>query len=112
MATDPIAVLEAAYSLEGAENAWLERVLTAAHPLLDRGFGTAGFFFTLDRRGDLRVTLPVTRHLLVPAEAIRRVNHAAPRETIARLYLTAPPCATAATLVGQSMRREAGAKRI
>lgn len=41
---DPLAILEAAYSVEQAEDTWLEGVLERAGPNLDRGLGIIGYF--------------------------------------------------------------------
>jgi hypothetical protein len=40
-AADEIAIVEAAYQLEGTETEWLERVVRVAAPCLDRGLGVA-----------------------------------------------------------------------
>jgi DNA-binding CsgD family transcriptional regulator len=43
--SDAIAIVEAAYNLEGDNRAWLTRVLEQAAPRLDRGFGTNASVF-------------------------------------------------------------------
>lgn len=43
MATDPIAVVEAAYDLSGHERTWVEGIVRAMQPLLDRGMGAFGY---------------------------------------------------------------------
>ncbi len=42
---DLISVIEAAYRVEQREGRWLEGVLEAASPLLDRGMGCSAFFY-------------------------------------------------------------------
>jgi len=43
--SDAIAIVEAAYNLEGDDRAWLTRVLEQAAPRLDRGFGVNASIF-------------------------------------------------------------------
>jgi hypothetical protein len=47
--TDPIAVVEAAYSREGSDYDWLRSVAELLHPEMDRGDGVVGYFYDTDR---------------------------------------------------------------
>ncbi len=44
---DPIAVIEAAYSLEQDSQSWLDRLVAAAHSSLDQGLGTFAYQYDL-----------------------------------------------------------------
>lgn len=64
-----IDVVEAAYSMEGDEHAWLARLATAALPALDRGLGVFAYI------GEARTLRPVSfASARVPA-AIERLIH-------------------------------------
>ncbi len=45
--TDPIAVVEAAYSLDQDPQSWLERIVELAHPSLDHGLGVFAYEYDL-----------------------------------------------------------------
>jgi DNA-binding CsgD family transcriptional regulator len=81
--SDAIAIVEAAYDLEGDQPAWLERLLDRVAPLLDRGLGMAAALFdarsvTIDEstvavRGiDPRVLSALLRLGRVRHETVRR----------------------------------------
>lgn len=51
-----VAVIEAAYDLSGADHDWLAAVVRALEPVLGRGLGVLGMFYSLDPSGtSLRV---------------------------------------------------------
>jgi DNA-binding CsgD family transcriptional regulator len=113
MAADVIGVLEAGYDLDGSDEAWLARVVAAAHPAVDRGLGLAGFFFRIDECGALEMGLPIMQGVEgVPPEVVRDANQALDPETIAALFVGGPPCVT---MVGasrySSLRRDPLYKR-
>lgn len=47
MSTDSISVIEAAYATSGHDDAWIGRVVAAARPLVDDGFGAFGYRYEL-----------------------------------------------------------------
>jgi DNA-binding CsgD family transcriptional regulator len=51
--SDPIAILEALYHLEGSEPEWVHRVLEAACPSLDHGMGVMGWTYSLVPSGQI-----------------------------------------------------------
>lgn len=55
---DYVGLIEAAYDLSGSDAAWLGRLVRAAHPIMNRGFGVAGFLWDLSHEGRLRVAHP------------------------------------------------------
>jgi DNA-binding CsgD family transcriptional regulator len=55
---DYIGLIEATYDLSGCEGVWLGRLVRAAHPVLNRGFGVAGFLWDLSHDGELRIAHP------------------------------------------------------
>jgi len=59
MRSDAIAVIEAAYVLEGDDASWLRGVLQAARPSLDVGLGVAGYFLDASNPAHVRVTSPL-----------------------------------------------------
>jgi DNA-binding CsgD family transcriptional regulator len=46
---DYLAVIEAAYDLTSDDGTWLLEIVRAAWPILDRGFGVAGFFWDISQ---------------------------------------------------------------
>jgi DNA-binding CsgD family transcriptional regulator len=104
VAADVIGVLEAGYDLDGSDEAWLARVTEVLHPILDRGQGTAGFFFAVDDKG---VNVGAVHLLGTPgAEILRAMTAKLTPENAVRLYVDPPPCSTAATAMGMSLRRD------
>ncbi len=60
VARDSAAVIHAAYDLSGADEDWLARLVRALEPVLGRGLGVFGTFYSLDTRGtNVRVYAPV-----------------------------------------------------
>ncbi len=58
--SDLVAIVEAAYQLEGTPSDWMRRVVEAVHPTISTGFGTVGFRFRLThdpKRRQSHVTL-------------------------------------------------------
>lgn len=56
---DPLAIVEAAYELQGSETQWLEGVLRAAQPMLDQGEGVMAFVLDLGAAPGHMVRSPV-----------------------------------------------------
>lgn len=81
-----ISLIESGYDLEGTLDAWLERVVEAAVPLLDAGGGVTGHVF------DALATSVRLRHLTVrggaPAlhEYVRAANEGASPDALAAVY--------------------------
>ncbi len=73
--TDPIAVIEAAYSLERDPQSWINRLVEAAHPSLDHGQGLFAYEY------DLRDP----QHLVAGAQAYKHVH--AGLESAGRAYM-------------------------
>jgi DNA-binding NarL/FixJ family response regulator len=78
--SDIIGVVERAYTLEGSDQEWLQGLVDAAHPLLEKGRGTWGCL--------LAVTPAVSLDLR--ASAFRNMG-AAQSQDIPKLMLSAPP---------------------
>jgi DNA-binding CsgD family transcriptional regulator len=49
--SDPIAVLEAVYRLEGSDEAWVEQTVTTIAPDLDQGLGAMGWTYGVTPKG-------------------------------------------------------------
>ncbi len=47
---DPVAIIEAAYTVELPERSWLDGLLDAIGPSIDRGLGVAGYVYDVSRR--------------------------------------------------------------
>ncbi|MBL9021330.1 MAG: hypothetical protein JNL21_03990 [Myxococcales bacterium] len=93
MKTDLISVIEAAYRVEQAEDAWLGGILDVASPLLDRGMGCSAFFY------DARDVTALRIHGFLAAaanndEAIMRAIERSSPERVAWVFRT-QACRTA-----------------
>lgn len=90
MAEDVLAVLEAAYRLDGDDAAWLDRVARTVQKQLDlRRHGTFAFFYELGSDGVVRTQTPVSLEVPPPFDRdVVRIPEALPpwyvRETFAR----------------------------
>jgi DNA-binding CsgD family transcriptional regulator len=114
MAADLIGVLEASYELDGAEEAWLERVAGAMHPVIDRGMGTAGYFFSLGEQG-VAIGAATARGIAMGVtveKMLQEMSAALPPELARRMFVDVPPCSNSARAMGMSLRRHRISKRI
>ena len=58
--SDPLDVVEAAYRTTGTQSAWLRGLVTAAHPLLDRGCGVTAYLVNVRDGVPARASSPAT----------------------------------------------------
>jgi DNA-binding CsgD family transcriptional regulator len=100
---DEVAVVEAAYWLDGSEPAWLNRLAQAAVPLLDEGWGfTASTWFITPTGLDLRTSVSVGGPPGFDEAITNTFRHAAP--DIQRLpFSAATPCTTFTAAGGAEM---------
>jgi DNA-binding CsgD family transcriptional regulator len=68
---DIISLVEAAYDVEAADSAWLQRLIEVARPMIDRGLGLAAFLFDLSKHPV--ETWSVVSQCVLSAEDIGRV---------------------------------------
>lgn len=77
--TDPITILEAAYSLAGSEHEWLERLTEVALPSLGRGHGLVGYTYDATRLD--RLPIRATVHRNVDERVVDAASRAGLRES-------------------------------
>lgn len=98
---DPIGLVEAAYDLDGDDDAWLRRLVSCAAPDLGDGLGVAGFYFDASDPGALRWTEPQVAGASGPMRAaIELANRSLPPELVATLYGSSPPLCSGSGLTG------------
>jgi len=99
---DIISVIEAAYSLEEDESAWVDRLADAVHPLLDHGLGTFVHFWD-ERRPAGHQFWGLTTRDLAPelAAAGAAYPSSIPRAQLRRLYARVPCFGSASRRLGQ-----------
>jgi DNA-binding CsgD family transcriptional regulator len=107
---DPLAVLEAAYRLDGTESDWLAGVMLAARPMMDAGLGTIAFTVHATSLPPAKVDLILVDG--VPAPHMRSlvehmVNGGGRREDASPSGgLPCSPCATMSSDQPQSVYRQ------
>ncbi len=103
---DPIAVLEAAYLLEQDPQSWLDRLVGAACPLLDRGLGL--FAYEYDLR-DPATFIPGARSLAGVEDDItagaEALSFSVPAELNRVMYPLAPWFGTASERLGHALSK-------
>src|SRR5262249_348515 len=79
---------------------------------IDRGLGAGGYFFRIEE-GVVTIRSSINLDMNVPTggQIVKRVTSTLPPEANVRLYVDPPPCSTAATALGMSLRRNAVAKK-
>jgi len=102
--TDPIAVVEAAYSLERDPKSWLDRLVDAAHAPLDHGLGVFAYEYDLRDPGNFilgaRSLRGVEADMLAGSEAFTRSIPAAVNRV---LYPRTPCFGTASERLGRAV---------
>lgn len=96
--SDAIAIVEAAYSLEGDDGAWLTRLLEQAAPRLDRGFGTSASIF--DPRSGLDESTIVNLGMRDEVRAALLEGSRSFPDLARRMYVTNAAIATATQNLG------------
>jgi DNA-binding CsgD family transcriptional regulator len=96
-----LSVVEAAYGMADGSEAWLEAVIVAARPLLDRGHGMFGFIYEVDSGGRLVATsAPIPTANLPPgiAEGGMRTAESLPTSIVRQAFVFGSAIATASAL--------------
>lgn len=83
--TDPITILEAAYSLSGTEQEWLQRLAETALPALGRGQGLVGYTYDASRMD--RMPIRATVQCDVDERAVRAASRAGLSEAETRYLI-------------------------
>lgn len=96
-----IEIIEASYRVELDEAAWLESVLAAAAPALERGLGSWAMSYDLDGAGPLRLRTPVVRNLPPGASlaSVLEAQASVPASSVAQTFETTM-CGTASQVLG------------
>jgi DNA-binding CsgD family transcriptional regulator len=107
-----IEIIEASYRVELDEAPWLENVLAAAAPALERGLGSWAMSYDLGGSGPLRLRTPVVRNL-PPGGSLASILEAqanVPASAVAQTFQTTT-CGTASQLLGATYGRQTSLER-
>jgi DNA-binding NarL/FixJ family response regulator len=109
---DAVAIVEAAYVLEGDDRAWLTQLTAAAAPILDAGFGIVSYFYDLRRPASEHLEGPVTVNAdLAYARAIAAVHVRRAAGDRVRPYLRPASARTSSEIYGTGViGRDPGAR--